>query len=124
MTTEESSKSKQKAVVKEKQEETQELDEEEVLLEKQKQNIEKIKKLNEELDRINHKGGPDIRICPKCFSLKIRPLDTLKNMGIENSYPVYVCLDCGWRTKTWIYLDRQMSEEERENFYKRLLDEK
>ena len=42
---------------------------EEVVIPKtpKEKNIEKIELLIKELDKINHKGGPDIRICPKCF---------------------------------------------------------
>ena len=86
-------------------------------------NVEKIELLIEELDKIGQKKGPDIRICPKCFSLRIILMDTLGQMGIQSAYPVYICQDCGWRSKTWLYLDRTMNEEEREYFLSHLIDE-
>jgi len=49
-------------------EETEEVVEEEAELEKEiEENIVKIGLLVEELNKINQKGGPDIRICPRCF---------------------------------------------------------
>ena len=108
---------------KDKNETTTEVIEEEIIEEEvdektqtQIENIIKIDELVRELDRINHKGGPDIRICPKCFSLRIKVIDLLKDMGISTGYPTCVCQDCGWRSNKWIYLDRTMSKEERENF--------
>jgi len=90
----------------------------------EEKNIEKIKLIIKELDKIGQKKGPDIRICPKCFSLRIKRMDVLGEMGIQSTYPVYVCQDCGWRSKTWLYLDRTINEEERESFLSHLIDEK
>ena len=80
-------------------------------------NIMKIHELIEELDKMKQKGGPDIRVCPKCFSLRIKEVDIMGDMGIFTSYPVCICQDCGWRSNKWIYLDRTMSEEERNSFF-------
>lgn len=88
------------------------------------ENIVKISALVEELDKLKQKGGPDIRICPKCFSLRIKEIDVMEKMGIFNSYPVCVCQDCGWRSKVWLYLDRTMSDEERNLFIFDLTEEK
>jgi hypothetical protein len=99
--------------------------EEEAELEKEiTENIEKIELLIQELDKLNQKGGPDIRICPRCYSLRIKVEDILTGMGINSGYPVCRCLDCGWRSKKWIYLDRTLTEEEREKFVKKLIEEK
>ncbi|MFW9924632.1 MAG: hypothetical protein ACFFDW_15225 [Candidatus Thorarchaeota archaeon] len=87
-------------------------------------NVEKIGELIKELNRIKQKGGPDIRICPRCFSLKVKEIDIIKKMGIGSSYPVCVCQDCGWRSNKWIYLDRTMTEEEREKFFNDSIIEK
>ncbi|MHA1126382.1 MAG: hypothetical protein ACTSO7_12815 [Candidatus Heimdallarchaeota archaeon] len=98
------------------------VEEEEIKTQKEK-NAEKIQALIKELDKIGQKKGPDIRICPKCFSLRIKKMDTLGSMGIQTAYPVYICQDCGWRSKTWLYLDRTMKEEERNHFLSRLIEE-
>lgn len=87
------------------------------------ENIQKIEQLLKELDKINQKGGPDIRICPKCFSTRVKKKDVLQRMGIITSYPVCICLDCGWRSKSWIYLDRTLSKKEREQFFQELIEE-
>ncbi|MHA1243131.1 MAG: hypothetical protein ACTSP7_01040 [Candidatus Heimdallarchaeota archaeon] len=97
-------------------------EEEEIKTQKEK-NVEKVELLIKELDKIGQKKGPDIRICPKCFSLRIKILDTLGLMGIQTGYPVYICQDCGWRSKVWLYLDRTMNEEEREHFLSHLIEE-
>jgi len=103
----------------------EEIEEEEDTLENQKeQNIIKINMLVKELNRLKQKRGPDIRICPKCFSLRIKEEDLLKKMGIGNSYPTCICLDCGWRSNKWIYLDRTMSKEERETFLLQITKER
>ncbi|MGC9781635.1 MAG: hypothetical protein HZR80_20515 [Candidatus Heimdallarchaeota archaeon] len=88
------------------------------------QNIVKIDLLIDELNKANQKGGPDIRICPRCFSLRIIVEDFLSSMGISNSYPVCRCLDCGWRSKNWIYLDRKLSKVERDRFIQEIVEEK
>jgi len=106
-------------------EETEEVIEEETELEKEiAKNIEKIELLIQELNKLNQKGGPDIRICPRCYSLRVKVEDILTGMGIDSAYPVCRCLDCGWRSKKWIYLDRVLSDEERENFIDKLVEEK
>ena len=106
-------------------EETEEVVEEEVELEKEKEeNIVKIELLIEELNKANQKGGPDIRICPRCYSLRVKIEDILTGMGINSGYPVCRCLDCGWRSKKWIYLDRTLTNEEREKFVKNLIEER
>jgi hypothetical protein len=116
----ENSKGKSKLV-----EETEEIIEEEDELEKEiEENIVKIKLLVEELNKINHKGDPNIRICPRCFSLRIKVEDVLTGMGINSGYPICICLDCGWRSKKWIYLDRTLSDEDREKFVENLIEEK
>ena len=97
-------------VIEEEEEET----EEDVRIE----NIQKIEELVKELDKVKQNGGPDIRICPKCFSLRIKEIDIIGKMGIFNSYPTCVCQDCGWRSNKWLYLDRVMSTEERNAFFK------
>jgi hypothetical protein len=111
----------QEAQVAEVEEET-----EEVVIPKtpKEKNIEKIELLIKELDKIGQKGGPDIRICPKCFSLRIKQFDTLGKMGVQTAYPVYICQDCGWKSKTWLYLDRTMTTEEREAFLGNMINEK
>ncbi|MHA1211660.1 MAG: hypothetical protein ACTSSH_04280 [Candidatus Heimdallarchaeota archaeon] len=86
-------------------------------------NVVKIKMLIEELDKIERKRDPNIRICPRCLSLRVKMEDVIARMGINASYPVYVCSDCGWRSKNWIYLDRTMSEDERESFFQGFLKE-
>ena len=101
-------------------EEEEEKTEEKIKIE----NVVKIAALAEELDKLRQMGGPDIRICPKCFSLRIKEIDVMGKMGIFNSYPVYVCQDCGWRSKVWLDLDRTMSEEERNSFFDELTEEK
>ncbi len=103
------------------------VEEEEIKTEEEEaksENIVKIGALAEELDKLKQKGGPDIRICPKCFSLRIKEIDFIKEMGIFNSYPVCVCQDCGWKSKVWLYLDRTMSNEERDSFFENLTEEK
>lgn len=103
----------------------QEVEEEVEVEEVQKaKNIEKIDQLVKELNKINHKGGPDIRICPKCFSLRVKEIDTFKKMGIIQSYPVCYCEDCGWRSNKWIYLDRTLTKEERDKFLYQIGEEK
>ncbi len=106
---------------------TEVVEEEEVISEDEEaktENIVKICSLVEELDKLKQKGGPDIRICPKCFSLRIKEIDVMEKMGILNSYPVCVCQDCGWRSKVWLFLDRTMSNEERNSFIDNLTEEK
>ncbi|MHA1154790.1 MAG: hypothetical protein ACTSQK_01670 [Candidatus Heimdallarchaeota archaeon] len=105
---------------------TEVVEEEEVKTEEETktENIVKICSLAEELDKLKQKGGPDIKICPKCFSLRIKEIDVMEKMGIFNSYPICVCQDCGWKSKVWLYLDRTMSEEERESFIDNLTEEK
>lgn len=88
------------------------------------ENIVKIDLLIKELDKIEHTGDPNIRICPRCFSVRIKVEDILTGMGINSGYPLCRCLDCGWRSKKWIYLDRTLTKEERENFYKEIVKEK
>lgn len=106
-------------------EETEEVVEEEAELEKEiEENIVKIGLLIEELNKINQKGGPDIRICPRCYSLRVKVEDILTGMGINSGYPVCICLDCGWRSKKWIYLDRTLTNEERETFIENLVEER
>jgi hypothetical protein len=100
-----------------------EVEEEEEIKTQKEKNVEKIELLIEELDKIGQKGGPDIRICPKCFSLRVKILDILGQMAIQRGYPVYVCQDCGWRSKIWLYLDRTMNKEEREHFLNHMIDE-
>ncbi|MEA2069876.1 MAG: hypothetical protein U9O98_01150 [Asgard group archaeon] len=116
--TEQKEKTKKKTKVK------QSLKEKEKLEELQEQNIEKIHRLIQELNRVKHNGPPDIRICPKCFSLRVKRKDILADMGIDNSFPVYYCMDCGWRSKKWIYLDRHMTAKERNKFVEKLIEEK
>ncbi len=84
--------------------------------ETKQQNLQKLKELNKKLDEMRIKKDPNIRICPKCFSTRVKVEDIFSNMGITQGYPVCRCLDCGWRSRTWIYLDRTMSKEERERF--------
>ncbi|NHK30389.1 MAG: hypothetical protein FK730_03495 [Asgard group archaeon] len=88
------------------------------------ENIAKIESLIEELDKIEHSGDPNIRICPRCFSVRVKVVDILTSMGINSGYPVCRCLDCGWQSKKWIYLDLTLGKEERETFYKEILEEK
>ena len=59
------------------------------------ENIAKIESLIEELDKIEHSGDPNIRICPRCFSVRVKMVDILSNMGINSGYPVCRCLYCG-----------------------------
>ncbi len=103
---------------------TEEEEIEEEIEEQIEENIVKIELLIKELDKIEHTGDPNIRICPRCFSLRIKEEDVLSSMGINRGYPVCRCLDCGWRSKKWIYLDRTLTKEERDNFYKEILKEK
>ena len=98
---------------------------EEETIEKLKlENVEKIKLFIEELNKLKHKGGPDFRVCPRCFSLRVKKHDVLGEMAVQSSYPVYICLDCGWRSKKWLYLDRSMTKDDRDKFVKKLVKEK
>ncbi|MBD3190850.1 MAG: hypothetical protein GF308_09415 [Candidatus Heimdallarchaeota archaeon] len=117
--------SSEKQPIKEKEADTIQKEEleEETIEKTREENIKKIEQLLEELDKINQKGGPDIRICPKCFSTRVKKKDVLQRMGIITSYPVCICLDCGWRSKNWIYLDRTLSKKERENFLQEIIEE-
>ena len=99
-------------------------EEEEEIEDLKEKNIIKIRLLIDELNRLKQRGGPDIRICPKCFSLRIKEEDFLKKMGIGGSYPVCICQDCGWRSNKWIYLDRTLTKEEREKFLHEIAEEK
>ncbi|NHJ85889.1 MAG: hypothetical protein FK734_10535 [Asgard group archaeon] len=99
---------------------TEVIEEEDELEETKAKNVVKIQQLIKELDKLKQKGGPDIRICPRCFSLRVKVEDVLAKMGIRANYPVCICMDCGWRSRKWIYLDRTMSEKEREKFVSNL----
>jgi hypothetical protein len=112
---------KQKKKTEQETEVIQEEIEETTLIE---ENIEKIEALIDELNKIEEKGNPNIRICPRCFSTRVKIEDVLTSMGISSGYPICRCLDCGWRSKKWIYLDRTMSKEERENFFQEIIEEK
>ncbi|HUT80618.1 MAG TPA: hypothetical protein VMZ29_05375 [Candidatus Bathyarchaeia archaeon] len=114
-------KNETKAEVIEKEEETEEISETEKIKLK---NIAKIEILIKELDKIDRKKDPNIRICPRCFSLRIKMEDVIAKMGMGTGYPTCYCMDCGWRSKVWLYLDRTLSEEEREGFLKEIVKEK
>jgi len=87
-------------------------------------NIQKLKELMEKLDEMEVRKDPNIRICPRCFSTRVKVEDMLSRMGIIRGYPVCRCLDCGWRSRTWIYLDRTLSKEERERFIREEIEMK
>ena len=101
----------------------EEIEEEDELEKVKAKNVLKIKALMKELDKIERGRDPNIRICPRCFSTRVRIDDTLGHMGITTGYPVCRCLDCGWKSNKWIYLDRTMSEEDRERFLNNLVEE-
>ncbi len=114
-------KSETKTEVIEEEEEQEELS----ALEKLRlKNLAKLDLLIKELDKIDKKKDPNIRICPRCFSVRVRMEDIIAKMGMGVGYPTCYCMDCGWRSKTWIYLDRTLSQEEREGFIKEILKEK
>jgi len=93
---------------------------EKTLEELKEENIIKIEKLIEELNKLEKIKDPNIRICPRCFSVRIKADDILNYMGIEGSYPACRCLDCGWRSKKWIYLDRTLAEGDIDKFQQTL----
>ncbi|NHJ46525.1 MAG: hypothetical protein FK733_01940 [Asgard group archaeon] len=88
------------------------------------ENIEKIEALIEELNKFEDIKDPNIRICPRCFSVRVKMEDMVANLGIGGSYPTCRCLDCGWTSKKWIYLDRTLTKEEREEFFREIINEK
>jgi molecular chaperone DnaK (HSP70) len=98
-------------------------EEEEEIEEEIQENIKKILELLKELDKFGKDKKPDIRICPKCFSVRIKRKDVLSSMGITTSYPVYFCMDCGWTSNKWLYLDHSLTREEQEEMLLDLVEE-
>lgn len=66
-----------------------------------------VQKLVEGLDELRKKEKYcDVAVCPKCKSINLRRVDSMKGdmSGHLGWLPViYQCLDCGWRGRLEIY---------------------